>query len=651
MVNSESILKRNIGFSPDYMNKNFDATEDFYSFCNGKWLEETKIPKDRSRYGSFDMLYEKNMHILNNILERSSKAPESPLEKQLGDFYKSAMNTRKLEAIKFRPVSTIIKKIDEMDRSRLPELLAYLSLNGVDIFFNSETEEDAKNTEIYALYILQGGISLPDRDYYLDSKMKQILDAYKVHIANMFALYGYSREEAEKSASNVIKIESALAKFSRSKTDLRDVEKAYNRMELDEIDSKYSEFGFKKYFSEISSADIEYAIIDAPEFFSEADAMLKTMPEMELKEYFKWKALNSYAPLMHNAAVKENFNFFKKALLGQEKIAPRWRTAVNIIDGSIGDSLGYIYVRDHFGKEAENKISILIDDLKSIFKERLEKNPWMGAETRERALKKFSKFTTKIGYPKKLKDYSSIEIKPDDYAGNVVRSMLYEQNRQLSRIGKEVDRSEWFMTPPTVNAYFNPMGNEIVFPAGIMQPPFFDAEMDDPVNYGGIGSVIAHEITHGYDDQGSHFDENGNMANWWLPDDKKRFDELAAKVVDMYQKVEILPGFHINGKLTLGENIADLGAVLIAYDAMQRRLKAEPSKNILIDGFTPEQRFFISWGQIWRTKIRDNEAKRLATIDPHSPGSARGTLPAWNHPDFNRIFSGKIEHNCHVIMW
>ena len=338
-------------------------------------------------------------------------------------------------------------------------------------------------------------------------------------------------------------------------------------------------------------------------------------------------------------------------LLGQEKITPRWKTVVNVVDSSIGDYLGKVYVEKYFGQEAVEKITVLVNDIKATFRERLENVPWMGEETKRRALLKFSKFNAKIGYPEHFKDYSSVEIRPDDYLGNVLRSGYYETSRQMQRVGKPVDKTEWYMTPPTVNAYFNPLGNEIVFPAGIMQPPFFDPEMDYAVNYGGIGGVIAHEITHGYDDQGSHFDENGNMVNWWSEEDRKRFEEMANKVVELYSSQEILPGLNVNGKLTLGENIADLGAVLIAYEALQKRLKADPQEDKTIDGLSPQQRFFISWGQIWRTQIRENEAKRLATIDPHSPGSVRSQIPAWNHPDFCKTFGVDRVNREKIIMW
>ena len=651
MDSPEEILNRYIGFSKDYMDDTRNPTTDFYHYCNGKWLEKTPIPEDRSRYGAFDMLYEKNMYILRQILEDSEKEPGSPEEKVLGNFYRSAMDTARIEELKFQPIEGFMKKLEIQSRDDLPALISDLSIYGVQVPFDIGSAEDAKNADIYSLYISQGGLTLPDRDYYLNDSMKPILEAYARHIETMFTLYGYSRERARESAKTVVRLETEMAKFSRSKTDLRDVEKAYNPFKMDDLYSKYPEMGFSAFFGKTGFRAPEYAIIDAPEFFEKTNQLLKSESLENIVEYLKWKILTGSAPFLHDAVVKENFNFFRKTLLGQEKITPRWKTVVSVIDSSIGDYLGKVYVEKYFGREAFEKITVLVNDIKATFRERLEKVPWMGEETRKRALLKFSKFNAKIGYPEHFKDYSSVEIKPDDYLGNVLRSGYYETNRQMQRIGRPVDKTEWFMTPPTVNAYFNPMGNEIVFPAGIMQPPFFDPEMDDAVNYGGIGGVIAHEITHGYDDQGSHFDENGNMVNWWSEEDRKRFDELAQKVVDLYGSQEILPGLNVNGKLTLGENIADLGAVLIAYEALQKRLRAEPGKNKNIDGLSPQQRFFISWGQVWRTQIRDNEARRLATIDPHSPGSVRSQIPPWNHPEFCKTFNSEKTAREKIIMW
>ena len=651
MDEGEDILKRYIGFSEKYMDRSRDPSTDFYGYCNGKWMDENSIPEDKSRYGAFDMLYEKNMYILKSILENAEKNPKNDIEKQLGIFYRSAMDTGTIEKIKFTPIEDLMHRISQLTPDNIPEIFAELTMKSVQILFDVGSAEDAKNADIYSLYIGQDGLSLPDRDYYLNEQMKPILEAYKKHISNMFALYGYDGSRAQKAAETVVAIETELARYSRSKTDLRDVEKAYNKFPARELYNKYPELGLERYLSFIGASNLKYAIVDAPEFFKSTDEMLKNRPVEDIAEYLRWKVLTGSAPFLHKDVVNENFNFFRKTLLGQEKIAPRWKTVVNVIDASIGDSLGRAYVDKYFGKDAVEKMTVLVNDLKDIFRERLEKNPWMGRETREKALLKFATFRAKIGYPEHFKDYSSVDIKPDDYIGNVERSALFEIKRQIGRIGGPVDREEWFMTPPTVNAYFNPMGNEIVFPAGIMQPPFFDPAMDDAVNYGGIGGVISHEITHGYDDQGSHFDEHGNMVNWWTEEDRKRFDDMAEKVVNLYSSVEILSGLKVNGKLTLGENIADLGAVLIAYEALQKRLRAEPEKSKIIDGLTPEQRFFISWGQVWRTRIRDNEARRLATIDPHSPGSVRSQLPPWNHPKFHSDFGISAPGREQIIMW
>ncbi|WP_337860920.1 M13 family metallopeptidase, partial [Ferroplasma sp.] len=541
MEESENILKKDIGFSVNYMDRKRNPSTDFYGFCNGKWLEETPIPEDKSRYASFDMLYEKNMYLLKHILEQAAEKPENDNERLLGNFYKSAMDTKIIEKLRFSPIKNTMEKIDKMAGSNMPDLFAFLTMEGVQLPFAISSAEDAKNAEIYSLYINQDGLSLPDKDYYLKEEMKEILNAYKKHVKNMFVLYGYRTVEAEKSSEIVLSIETQMAKNSRSKTDLRDVEKAYNKFSAEELYEKYPDFGFDKYFKAIGVNNLKYVVIDAPEFFEQTGELIKNMEGKDLAEYLKWKVLTGSAPFLHEEVVKENFNFFRKTLLGQEKIAPRWKRAVSVIDASIGDSLGQAYVAKYFGKEAVEKITVLVNDLKDTFRERLEKNPWMSEETRKKALIKFSSFRTKIGYTEHFKDYSSIEIKPDDYIGNIDRSAKFEINRQLKRIGQNVDLTEWFMTPPTVNAYFNPTGNEIVFPAGILQPPFFNPELDDAVNYGGIGGVISHEITHGYDDQGSHFDEHGNMVNWWTEGDKKRFDIMAEKVVKLYSSMEILP--------------------------------------------------------------------------------------------------------------
>ncbi|MBX9694038.1 MAG: M13 family metallopeptidase, partial [Cyanobacteria bacterium] len=452
---------------------------------------------------------------------------------------------------------------------------------------------------------------------------------------------GESADAAAKDAATVVSMETELAKASRSRVDLRDPIKNYNKVKTVDLISGAKTMPWKQYLADRNVSEIPYAIVGQPEFFTAVDKMLKDRPISDWKTYLRWKVIHGAAPFLNEAVELENFNFFGKTLSGQQEQEPRWKRAAKVIDGSLGEALGELYVEKYFPPEARTKMNDLVNNLRGVFKERLQKLEWMSEATKEKALAKFDRFTQKIGYPEKFRDYSSVEIKRDDYLGNVKRADAFETNRRLVRVGKPVDKTEWEMTPPTVNAYFNPLLNEIVFPAGILQPPFFDMNMDDPVNYGAIGAVIGHEITHGYDDEGRKYNADGNLVEWWTDKDAKEFESRADKVVEEYNSFEALPGLHVNGKLTLGENIADLGGVTIAYDALQRALKKDPSKRKNIDGLTPEQRFFLSFAQIWHTNIREAEAKRLITVDPHSPGRFRSYGPLVNFQEFYDAFGIK----------
>lgn len=622
-----------------------DPAEDFYKFSNGKWLEKAKIPGDKTRHEAFSILAEKNLYKLKSILgELKNKENPDKIEKMVSDFYKSGMDTELIEKLKFEPLKDMVSILDDMkSHADLPLVLSKLSMNGIDTLFGFGSEADEKNSEIYAFYLMQSGLSLPDRDYYLNDQFKDILKEYEKHIKIMLDLYGY--ENPEKFEKKIVNIEKKIAEFSRSRVDLRDPEKNYNKMLLNELSENYKNFDFSLFLNIINFKHSDYVIIGQPEFFKNVIDYFETLNIDDIKNYLFWKILNSTASLLHKEVRDEDFRFYKKVLLGQEKQEERWKTVVKVIDASIGEALGELYVKRYFPPGAKERMMAMISDIEDVFKERLKNVEWMTPKTKEMALKKFSKFNEKIGYPDKFMDYSSIKIEKNDYFGNVLRADLFEMNRQMNRIGNNVDKTEWEMTPPTVNAYFNPLKNEIVFPAGILQPPFFDNEMDDAVNYGGIGGVISHEITHGYDDEGRHFDENGNLVDWWSEEDARKFDEYADKVVKLYDSLEILPGIHVNGKLTLGEDIADLGGVYIAYNALENHLKKHPELNKKIDNLTPEQRFFISWSQVWRGKIRENEIKRLITIDPHAPSKFRGEVPVWNHEEFEKTFKEYIKND------
>jgi putative endopeptidase len=433
-------------------------------------------------------------------------------------------------------------------------------------------------------------------------------------------------------------METALAKVSRSRVELRDPDKNYNKFTAAGLITTNPELPWRTYLTECELPQIPYVIVGQPEFFTALDQMVKTRPLADWKVYLRWHVLHSSAPYLQHAVEAENFKFFGKTLSGQPQQETRWKRACRMIDGEIGEALGQLYVEKCFPPEAQARMTDLVNNLRAVFRDHLANVTWMTDATKAKALAKFARFTQKIGYPKKFRDYSSITITRDDLLGNVRRCDAFESHRELVRVGKAVDKSEWDMTPPTVNAYFNPSFNEIVFPAGILQPPFFDVTKDDAVNYGGIGVVIGHEITHGYDDQGRKYDAEGNLNEWWTPKDAQEFEARAQKVVDEYVGFEPLPGLHVNGRLTEGENLADLGGVSIAFDALERDLAKNPSKRIIIDGLTPEQRFFISFAQIWRMNVRDAETRRLIVVDPHSPGRFRAVGPLMNYQMFFDAF-------------
>lgn len=649
----------NTGFSTDHMDATVNPWENFYIFSSGTWIRNNPIPPNKTGWGTFQVLRERNDQLLGKILSRCSESDSSEdVEKMLGVFYRSAMDTDKLEKLKFSPVEPEIQAIDRIETMQdLRQEVIHLHLSGISPFFRVLSRPDEKNTDIYALYFWQGGLSLPDRDYYLSDSFSEIRSHYLKHIVKYFSMFGVDGSTAEKYSRTVMAIETDLAQASRSQTDLRDAEKNYNRVEIGDLKTRMATLNVDEYLAGMGIPAIDYVVVGQPEFLDFLDGKLKDTPLEDLKVYLKWQVLVDSAPFLHSEAETEHFDMFNRKLRGQEDPEPRWKRAARVIDSLMGEALGKLYVRDYFGKDARDRMSIMVEDIKAVFRDRLKTLPWMTEETRIKALAKFERFRTKIGHPDKFRDYSSIKIVEDDYCGNAGRSGEFEVRREMDRVGKDVDRDEWYMSPPTVNAYFSAPDNEIVFPAGILQPPFFDVSADVAVNYGAIGCVISHEITHGYDDQGRRYDEKGNLRDWWNKDDERNFLEKAQDVVKQYSAKEALPGLHVNGELTLGENIADFGGVSIAYEALQRRLQREPELRKTIDGFTPEQRFFISWAQVWKENIREQQARMYVTMDPHSPNKLRATLPVYNHPDFEKAFpnSGKSEKksviDCKVTIW
>jgi putative endopeptidase len=641
----ESLEPRVPRFSVEYMDRSVDPADDFYEYATGGWRRANPVPADKSIWGGFGELIERNFRLLRELLESAASdreaAPTTP-RRQVGDFYASALDQARRDDLGFEPIRPFLERVNALvSMGDLAHVVAYLHEFGIGGVFEPYVYPDRKHSSVYAFHLSQGGLGLPDREYYLADSFAAQREAYRAHVARMMILLGRTESEAQAAAATVLSIETELARSSRSATDLRDELRNYNRFSIDELVGRYPGIAWVDYLTDRSVGTAGYVVVGQPEFFEAVGSLLGSRPLSEWKAYLVSNILHSNAPFLHAAAEREDFEFFHRTLQGQPEPEPLWKRAATTIDEQLGEALGQLYVERHFPAEARVRMAELVSDLHAVFRDRLEGLEWMTVPTREKALAKFERFTPKIGHPEKFRDYSSIVIRRDEYAANRLRTAAFEVRRQMNRVGGPVDRTEWGMTPPTVNAYFNPTKNEIVFPAGILQPPFFDVTMDDAVNYGGIGAVIGHEITHGYDDQGRRFDAEGNLADWWTEADAREFEARAKVVVSEYGRMEALPGVHVNGELTLGENIADFGGVSLAYEALQRRLAADPARRKVVDGLSPEQRFFLSWAQVWRENCREPERRRRLTIDPHAPGEFRGKLPLTNHPRFEEAFPSR----------
>ncbi len=625
-------------FSTNYLDRALDPTVDFYGFATGVWRKENPIPADKARWSGFDELQERNLVLVRGLLEEAAartEAPEGHPVRLVGTFYRSAMDTNRIERLGIQPLKPDLERIAAVDSAEEGfRLLADWHRRGVGAVFDARVEPDPKNSSVYALMLWQGGLGLPDRDYYLSDGFQKEREAYRAHIAAMLKFLGDSEESAATAARQILDLETELAKASRSRVDLRDDEKNYHRKTLAELRALTPGLPWSAYFDELGATRLDYVVVGQPEFLQALDRLVTDTDGGVWASYLRWHLLRSTASLLTAEIEDRNFQFYGTTLRGQPENEPRWKRSARMIDGSIGEALGQLYVERHFPAEAHKRMEELVANLKEVFRDRLAQLEWMSEPTRQEALKKFARFSTKIGHPETFRDYASISLKPDDYLGNVQRSAAFETHRQVARIGQPVDRTEWGMTPQTVNAYFNPLYNEIVFPAGILQPPFFDPTMDDAINYGAIGVVIGHEITHGYDDQGRKYDAEGNLRDWWTEGDTREFKERTDKLVTQYNQYEALPGQFVNGQLTLGENIADLGGTSIAFEALQRVLAKDPSRRQVVDGLTPEQRFFLSLAQLWRVNWREAELRRRLVVDPHSPGQFRGIGPHVNLPAF-----------------
>jgi len=635
---------------PKNMDTSIKPQDDFYLYANGGWIKQNPIPPEFARWGSFNALAEHNNDALHEISEKAAaaaaKAPAQPAAdkapdlRKVGDFYASGMDEKAVDAGRITPLADEFKRIDALkDRGDVLKEIAHLHAIGLTGLFRFTSNQDAKNSTMVIAQAYQGGLGLPDRDYYTkeDEASKKLRDQYVDHMAKMFTLLGQRADQASEHAKKVMAIETSLAKPARTRVDLRDPQKNYNKMKQAELQTLTPDWNWADYFKELQVAEPGDINVGQPEFFKAAGQVFASTPVEDWKIYLRWHLLHGTAGNLSKDFVEEDFNFFTKTLTGAQQIKPRWKRVVAKTDEELGESLGKLYVADHFPPEAKARALEMVNNLKEALADSIKSRDWMDDATKQEALKKLAAFTVKIGYPDKWRDYSLLKIDRGPYALNVLRGERFEKDRQLNKIGKPVDRTEWNMTPPTVNAYYNPNRNEIVFPAGILQPPFFDPKADDAVNYGGIGAVIGHEMTHGFDDRGRQYDAVGNLRDWWTPASAKAYVDRSKAIVAQYAGYEPRPGLHINGELTQGENIADIGGVKIAYMALQKAI-AKKGPQSKIDGFTPEQRFFLGFAQIWRNNQRDEDLKLRLNTDPHSPGRFRTIGPLSNLVEFQKAF-------------
>jgi predicted metalloendopeptidase len=558
----------------------------------------------------------------------------------VGDFFATAMDSAKIEADGIAPLKKELQGIDALaSPADVQAKIAEFHTMYIGVPFTVFVNQDDKNSTQVIAQLYQAGLGLPDRDYYTkdDADSKALREKYVAHVTRMLVLAGEEEAVAAKHAATVLEMETRLAKASMTRVEQRDPEKVYHKMTVAELAAAAPGFDWKSYFAGIGLPNPEYLNVAQPDFMKEIGAMMTSVPVEDWKTYLRWHGVSDAADLLSSSFVNERFEFYGKTLNGQKELRPRWKRVLGLIDNAVGEALGQLFVEKYFPAKAKSRAKELVENLRVALADRIQKLEWMSDATKKEAIRKLNAFGVKIGYPDKWQDYTGLQISRDSYFQNAVNASKFEFRRQINKVGKPVDRTEWGMTPPTVNAYYNPTMNEIVFPAGILQPPFFDAEADDAVNYGGIGAVIGHEMTHGFDDQGRQYNAEGNLKDWWTDDDAKKYTERADVIKEQFNNYVALDTLRVNGDLTLGENIADLGGLTVAYHALEMAL-AKSGKPGKIDGFTPEQRFFLSWAQVWRQNIRPENLKVRLITDPHSPGRFRAIGPLSNMDEFLAAF-------------
>jgi putative endopeptidase len=620
---------------------------DFYQYACGGWMVNNPIPPDQSRWGAFDQLADRNRAVLRGILEKTSAndPKRSPVEQKIGDFYASCMDEPAVNKLGTKPLDPELKRIDAIQsKDAIPDALVRLHLLGVGVFFNFSSSPDAKNSKQIIAAADQGGLGLPDRDYYLkdDPKSVKLRDEYVAHVKKMLELAGESPAQSSADAQAVLRLETDLAKGSLDRVARRDPNQTYHKMPVKELAALSPSIDWPKYFSGLGAPSFTDIDIAVPEFFKTLDAVLKNNSLADLKTYLRWHLLHSEAPLLAKSFVDENFHYYGQTLTGAKELQARWKRCVDATDDDLGFALGQKYVEQAFPPDAKSRVLAMVQEIEKMLGQDIQSLDWMTTATKQQALVKLHGLTNKIGYPDKWRDYASVKIVRGDAVGNDERATEFEVHRQLNKIGQLVDRGEWSMTPPTVNAYYSSLQNNINFPAGILQPPYYDNHLDAAVNYGAIGSVMGHEMTHGFDDSGRKFDADGNLRDWWTPEDAKEFEKRAECFIKEYSAFTPVDGVHLNGKLTLGENTADNGGVRLAFRALMQSLegKQQPQKQLAkIEGFTPQQRFFLGYSQVWCQNVRPEASRLRAQVDPHSPGRDRVNGVLGNMPEFREAFA------------
>ena len=629
------------GVDTQYVDATVRPQDDLYRHLNGKWLDSFELPPDKGAYGSFTYINDATQEQLRSIVEGLDAASADPDARKLADFYASFMDEARLESLGLEPLEADFAAIDALaNKADIPRLIARFNREGPAAPYDFGIDPDPKDSTHYAATLTQGGLSLPDRDYYLkdDAKFTGVRAKYLAHVEKMLGMAG--DPHARKSAADILKLETAMAELQWTRVANRDPLKTYNKTAIAELGRLMPGYDWQTYLQASGLAGkVDYVIVRQPSYFTGLGKLVADTPLAVWKSYFKWHQLSAAAPYLSKAFVEERFAFSGTVLRGIPQNRPRWKRGMDVLDGSMGEAIGRLYVEKYFPPQNKARMETLVGNLLEAYRRDIDTLDWMSPETKRGAQAKLTKLVTKIGYPNTWRDYGALTIDRGDLWGNVVRSSEFEYRRGINKLGRPIDRSEWFMTPQTVNAYYNPVMNEIVFPAAILQPPFFDAKADDAVNYGGIVAVIGHEVSHGFDDKGSQYDADGNLHDWFTPDDHAKFAARTQALVAQYAAYEPVPGYHVNGELTLGENIGDNSGLALAYKAYRLALAGKPAP--MIDGFSGEQRFYLGWAQVWRGKVREDQAIEAVKVDPHSPPAVRGTAPLVNQAGFYAAFDLK----------